>query len=122
MCIFLILYVTFLILYVIFLILYVILHYSDPNREPPLPLIRLIVKYYDDKQQFNVIRVGQQYTGRIANPQDCVMLKNLRQRQRAAKGAVGLFVDEEKFKNVSVSPILAPANNFLTTASVILGK
>lgn len=45
------------------------------QKQPKLPLIRLRLDITDVEQQFNSIRFGQQYSGRVANPQDMVVFK-----------------------------------------------
>lgn len=70
----------------------------DSETSPPLPLIRLIVKYNDDRQQFNPIRLGQQFTGKVANPNDIVLLKTSKIRVKQSKGSLNMEPDE----NVSI--------------------
>ncbi|XP_055531500.1 double-strand break repair protein MRE11 [Wyeomyia smithii] len=44
-------------------------------KQPKLPLIRLRLEVTSVDQQFNQIRFGQQYSGRVANPQDMISFK-----------------------------------------------
>uniref|UniRef100_A0A182YS68 Double-strand break repair protein n=1 Tax=Anopheles stephensi TaxID=30069 RepID=A0A182YS68_ANOST len=44
-------------------------------RQPKLPLIRLRLGLTEIEQQFNAIRFGFRYHGRVANPQDMVIFK-----------------------------------------------
>uniref|UniRef100_A0A182SPC6 Mre11 DNA-binding domain-containing protein n=1 Tax=Anopheles maculatus TaxID=74869 RepID=A0A182SPC6_9DIPT len=44
-------------------------------RQPKLPLIRLRLGLTEVEQQFNAIRFGFRYHGRVANPQDMVIFK-----------------------------------------------
>ncbi|XP_055624641.1 double-strand break repair protein MRE11 isoform X2 [Toxorhynchites rutilus septentrionalis] len=44
-------------------------------KQPKLPLIRLRLEVTETEQQFNAIRFGQQYSGRVANPQDMIAFK-----------------------------------------------
>ncbi|XP_058462901.1 double-strand break repair protein MRE11 isoform X2 [Malaya genurostris] len=48
---------------------------SENDKQPKLPLIRLRLEVTDVDQQFNAIRFGQQYSGRVANPQDMITFK-----------------------------------------------
>ncbi|KXJ68122.1 hypothetical protein RP20_CCG005594 [Aedes albopictus] len=45
------------------------------EKQPKVPLIRLRLDITDVEQQFNAIRFGQQYSGRVANPQDMIVFK-----------------------------------------------
>ncbi|XP_021704981.1 double-strand break repair protein MRE11 [Aedes aegypti] len=45
------------------------------EKQPKVPLIRLRLEITDVEQQFNAIRFGQQYSGRVANPQDMIVFK-----------------------------------------------
>uniref|UniRef100_A0A8D8JMC4 Double-strand break repair protein MRE11 n=1 Tax=Culex pipiens TaxID=7175 RepID=A0A8D8JMC4_CULPI len=45
------------------------------QKQPNLPLIRLRIEVTEVEQQFNAIRFGQGYSGRVANPQDMVTFK-----------------------------------------------
>lgn len=47
-----------------------------------MPLIRLAFNFYDERQQFNAIRVGQQYNGKVANPEDMILLKCVKKRTK----------------------------------------
>lgn len=40
---------------------------SPSEAQPKLPLLRLRVAYRAERQIFNAIRFGQQYTGRVRN-------------------------------------------------------
>ncbi|CAH1155365.1 unnamed protein product [Phaedon cochleariae] len=50
------------------------------------PLIRLNVKCRDERQVFNAIRFGQQYNGRVANPDDMVKCQPIKEPVRRGKG------------------------------------
>lgn len=47
-----------------------------------LPLIRLVVFYFVEKQVVNHIRFGQKYIGRVANPEDMLIMKSSKMRER----------------------------------------
>lgn len=56
--------------------------FLDEPKQPHLPLLRLVFQIHNDKQQFNAIRFGQQYAGKVANPEDMLLLKKVfRKRQ-----------------------------------------
>lgn len=66
-----------------------------------LPLIRLIVKYYDESQIFNCIRLGHEFENKVSNPGDMFKIHNFIPREREKKtDAVG-GVDEGEFEDVS---------------------
>ncbi|EAT48950.1 AAEL000034-PA, partial [Aedes aegypti] len=48
---------------------------TENEKQPKVPLIRLRLEITDVEQQFNAIRFGQQYSGRVANPQDMIVFK-----------------------------------------------
>lgn len=53
------------------------------NKKPEmLPLIRLSILYHDERQQYNAIRLGQQFNGMVANPEDVFLYKLLLKRER----------------------------------------
>lgn len=56
--------------------------HADEPKQPKLPLIRLIFQIHNELQAFNPIRIGQQYTGRVANPEDMILLRKLTNRKR----------------------------------------
>ena len=47
-------------------------------RQPRQPLIRLRVEYSDEAQLFQVVRFGQQFTGRVTNWEEMILLKRER--------------------------------------------
>lgn len=49
-----------------------------------LPLLRLVVKYDDERQVFNTIRYGQQFSNRVANPTDMLKFKSLKKTVRSS--------------------------------------
>uniref|UniRef100_A0A2Z5U614 Double-strand break repair protein n=1 Tax=Reticulitermes speratus TaxID=60591 RepID=A0A2Z5U614_9NEOP len=51
---------------------------SGDTRQPQKPLIRLRVEYMEEKQMFNAVRFGLQYTDRVANPSDIVLFRKQR--------------------------------------------
>lgn len=51
---------------------------SGHPKQPTLPLIRLRVTYFDERQVFNTIRFGQQFMEEVANPTDMVILKKFK--------------------------------------------
>jgi double-strand break repair protein MRE11 len=51
-------------------------------RDDWLPLIRLIVKYQDERQVFNAIRFGQGFANKVANPEDAVKFVSLQKKTR----------------------------------------
>lgn len=54
------------------------LQLSGHPKQPTLPLIRLRVTYFDERQVFNTIRFGQQFMEQVANPTDMVILKKFK--------------------------------------------
>ncbi|XP_018578438.1 double-strand break repair protein MRE11 [Anoplophora glabripennis] len=52
------------------------------------PLIRLNVKYRDERQLFNTIRFGQTYVGQVANPEDMVKCQPIKNPVRQNKSDV----------------------------------
>ena len=54
----------------------------ETERPPPmLPLVRLRVTYDTHLPLGNIVRFGQEFTGRVANPNDVLQLKLIKQRQ-----------------------------------------
>ncbi|GFG28649.1 hypothetical protein Cfor_05677 [Coptotermes formosanus] len=51
---------------------------SGHKRQPQKPLIRLRVEYMEEKQMFNAVRFGLQYTDKVANPSDIVLFRKQR--------------------------------------------
>ncbi|KAJ8928137.1 hypothetical protein NQ314_019317 [Rhamnusium bicolor] len=49
------------------------------GRASEKPLIRLNVKYRDERQVFNAIRFGQSYMGKVANPEDMVKCQAIKE-------------------------------------------
>lgn len=64
------------------------------------PLIRLIVRYKNEKQVFNTIRFGQSYVGKVANPENMLKFSCLKERTHK-KNAQGVL--EVEFEG----PVLA---------------
>lgn len=50
------------------------------------PLIRLNVRCRDERQIFNTIRFGQEYLGKVANPEDMVKCTMIKERTRQKHG------------------------------------
>lgn len=74
---------------------------SDEPRQPKLPLIRLVYNINDEKQQFNAIRLGQEYYGRVANPEDMVLLKLRRKGVKRERGGSFEECDEANGQEVT---------------------
>lgn len=55
------------------------------QRVSQQPLIRLNVKCCDERQVFNTIRFGQNYIGKVANPDDMVKCNLPKERTRSGK-------------------------------------
>ena len=54
----------------------------ETEKPPPmLPLVRLRVTYDTHLPLGNIVRFGQEFTGRVANPNDVLQLKLIKQRQ-----------------------------------------
>ncbi|KAF5306956.1 hypothetical protein FQA39_LY00186 [Lamprigera yunnana] len=70
--------------------------HKDPLKPPPLPLIRLKVYYYNEQQVFNTIRIGMQFAGRVANPDDMVKINSNEAKEKRMK--VNLDIDEDEFE------------------------
>lgn len=47
-----------------------------------LPLLRLVVRYDDERQVFNTIRFGQQFSSKVANPTDMLKFKAINKNVR----------------------------------------
>uniref|UniRef100_A0A182N7G6 Double-strand break repair protein n=1 Tax=Anopheles dirus TaxID=7168 RepID=A0A182N7G6_9DIPT len=62
-------------------------------RQPKLPLIRLRLVLTQPEQQFNAIRFGFRYHGRVANPQDMVIFK--RKPRTMDKDEFGKALDKD---------------------------
>ncbi|XP_066250453.1 double-strand break repair protein MRE11 [Euwallacea similis] len=60
-----------------------------------LPLLRLIVTYVDESQAFNMIRFGQRYVGRVANPKDMVKLKSGLKPEKTDTTGIGRYMAQE---------------------------
>ncbi len=52
---------------------------SVMEGDAPLPLIRLRVDYTGDFETSNPVRFGQQYSGKVANPNDLLVFYRKRQ-------------------------------------------
>lgn len=50
-----------------------------------LPLIRLITHYHVERQAINVIKFGQKFAQRVANPEDMIVLKPFKVREKTVK-------------------------------------
>lgn len=53
-----------------------------------LPLLRLSVKYDDERQVFNTIRFGQQFSSRVANPTDILKFKSLQKKTKPNRSSL----------------------------------
>lgn len=62
-----------------------------------LPLVRLIVFYYTERQIVNQIAFGQKFIGKVANPEDMISVKPNRNKERCKRR--GEF-DDDAFENV----------------------
>ncbi|XP_066153313.1 double-strand break repair protein MRE11 [Euwallacea fornicatus] len=60
-----------------------------------LPLLRLIVTYVDESQTFNMIRFGQRYVGRVANPKDMVKLNSGIKPDKIDTSGIGRYMAQE---------------------------
>lgn len=56
--------------------------FSGHRKQPTLPLIRLRVEYSNEMEYFNPIRFGQQFSDRVANPTDLILLKRERKERK----------------------------------------
>ncbi|KAF2896176.1 hypothetical protein ILUMI_09999 [Ignelater luminosus] len=75
--------------------------YTGPNQAP-LPLLRLKVFYYSEQQQFNAVRIGMHFGGRVANPDDIIKLNSFTAKERKKNCNLNLDEDDyEKFVNIS---------------------
>lgn len=54
--------------------------FTDHPNQPKEPLLRLRILYTEEEQMFNAIRMGQQYSERIANPIDLIKLNRYKPR------------------------------------------
>ncbi|KAG8299014.1 Double-strand break repair protein mre11a [Homalodisca vitripennis] len=52
------------------------------RKQPTLPLIRLRVTYSEEMEYFNPIRFGQQFSDKVANPMDMILLKRERKEKK----------------------------------------
>lgn len=64
-----------------------------------LPLIRLKVHYHVERQAINVIKFGQKFADKVANPEDMVVLKPYSIREKTNKKKEDL---DQAFENVSI--------------------
>lgn len=86
----------------------------ETERPPPmLPLVRLRVTYDTHLPLGNIVRFGQEFTGRVANPNDVLQLKLIKQRQtqvsRPILSAAHLDQDmlpAEKLERVNLSSLV----------------
>uniref|UniRef100_A0A182J7C6 Double-strand break repair protein n=1 Tax=Anopheles atroparvus TaxID=41427 RepID=A0A182J7C6_ANOAO len=72
---------------------------TGDDRQPQLPLIRLRLEITETKQQFNAIRFGRNYLGRVGNPIDMVIFK--RKMSRVNHESTNMLDDaaiKEQFK------------------------
>uniref|UniRef100_A0AAG5DQJ1 Double-strand break repair protein n=1 Tax=Anopheles atroparvus TaxID=41427 RepID=A0AAG5DQJ1_ANOAO len=72
---------------------------TGDDRQPQLPLIRLRLEITQTKQQFNAIRFGHHYLGRVGNPIDMVIFK--RKMSRVNHESTNMLDDaaiKEQFK------------------------
>uniref|UniRef100_A0A182K4C4 Double-strand break repair protein n=1 Tax=Anopheles christyi TaxID=43041 RepID=A0A182K4C4_9DIPT len=74
---------------------------SGYARQPKLPLIRLRLVLTEVEQQFNAIRFGFRYHGRVANPQDMIIFK--KKPKVTVKDELGKMLDkaalQEAYRN-----------------------
>lgn len=67
--------------------------FVDAGRPPMLPLIRLVAYYHVERQAINPIKFGQKYSDKIANPEDLLVLRAFKIRERS-RGA-NIQLDDE---------------------------
>jgi len=48
---------------------------SGKPKQPELPLIRLRIEFDKETELFNLVRFGQKFEGRVANPADLVLMR-----------------------------------------------
>ncbi|KAF5277199.1 hypothetical protein FQR65_LT03905 [Abscondita terminalis] len=76
--------------------------HKDKSKPIPLPLIRLKVFYHNEQQVFNTVRIGMQFSGRVANPDDMVKLNSCVAKEKKMKSKLDIDEDElEEFLDVS---------------------
>lgn len=64
-----------------------IFKFTDEPNQKKLPLIRLNYNIFNESHQFNGIRMGQMFTGKVANPDDMIVVKYRKmQVKRERKG------------------------------------
>lgn len=54
-----------------------------------LPLIRLVVFFFTEAQVVNHIKFGKKYVGKVANPEDMVIMKPNKIKERRKKNNAG---------------------------------
>ncbi|KAK4874208.1 hypothetical protein RN001_013568 [Aquatica leii] len=76
--------------------------HKDKSKPAPLPLIRLKVFYHNEQQMFNTVRIGMQFSGRVANPDDMVKLNSITAKEKKAKSKFEIDEDElEEFVDIN---------------------
>uniref|UniRef100_A0A915J9N2 Mre11 DNA-binding domain-containing protein n=1 Tax=Romanomermis culicivorax TaxID=13658 RepID=A0A915J9N2_ROMCU len=84
--------------------------HSGSSKQPKEPLIRLSVDLwlgFDDI--FNVVRFGQQFLGRVANPKDLVLFH----RHREQRARVGAGVDRELVDRVAAKALSSRVEDYV---------
>ncbi|XP_055606685.1 double-strand break repair protein MRE11 [Uranotaenia lowii] len=76
---------------------------SGNEKQPKVPLIRLRLEIMDVDQQFNAIRFGQRYNGRVANPQDMITFKKKLTRVKDEVKPLDKEALDEAYKNQRAS-------------------
>lgn len=67
-----------------------------------IPLIRLIVFYFTEEQIVNQIKFGRKYVGKVANPEDMVVMKpNKNKERRKRNGVDDVFEEIEEVKHLN---------------------
>lgn len=60
-----------------------------------LPLIRVNITYFDERQQCNAIRLGQQFSGEVANPEDMFKYKSVSDKKKRRVKVGTMSSDDE---------------------------
>lgn len=61
-----------------------------------IPLIRLVVFFFTEEQVINQIKFGKNYIGRVANPEEMVIMKPNKNRERRKRNTR----DDDEFDDI----------------------
>ncbi|XP_065171050.1 double-strand break repair protein MRE11 isoform X3 [Atheta coriaria] len=85
---------------------------KDQNRErfgidnDMLPLIRLVVQYFDDRQTFHDKKMALVFDGQLANPQEIVLQKRLTTTKSKRDQTDGLNIDDDYLEETDRKDVL----------------